>query len=259
MDANIQITAGESNDALSVWNNIVVPEMKAIGEQLLAVGKEALTLFQDGGKITAYQLINVGKTALKAGVNSVRKIIKALIELVATLLIKFQTLGNKPINIPIFTWLYKQISGGHDLTLFDAVSLVIAVPTTIFAKLITGKAPPKIPNLNAELLGNILDDDKSVSQTVKSDFEILKAEMVVGITITTGAFAVLKLIYKAFTGGRESTIDELNESPEGFFDVFGIVVDLISTIIALPDGDDMPGAELRRWVSLDQHYPRCTR
>lgn len=133
--------------------------------------------------------------------------------------------------------------------MFDAVSLVIAIPTTVFAKVITGKAPPQIPNMDSQLLGRLLSGDGALDSKVKSDFAILKAEITVGITLTTGVFTVLKLLYKAFTGGVSASLEAQKTGPSGFFDIFGIVVDMVCTIIALPDSDDLPGADLRHWVS----------
>ncbi|RYN85351.1 hypothetical protein AA0120_g8807 [Alternaria tenuissima] len=54
--------------------------------------------------------------------------------------------GNKPVEIPIFSSLYRDISGGHALTMFDAVCLVVAIPATVINKVLTGKALPNISN-----------------------------------------------------------------------------------------------------------------
>ena len=222
--------------------------MKDIGKQLEGVGTTIMDLFGKDGSITAEKLIQVGKAALKAGVNSVRSIIKALLKLVANLILKIRDLGNTPINIPIFTWLYKQINNGNELTLFDAISLVIAVPTTVFAKLITGKAPPKLPNMNATMLGQLLFGDSAVDEQTKVNFNILKIEVAVGLTLSSAAFSVLKLLVKAFTGGPDATMEAMKTGPSGFFDVFGIAVDIIGTLVALPDSRNLPGAECRNWV-----------
>lgn len=224
--------------------------MQTINDKLQAVGKEVVDLFQQDGSITPHQILKVGKDALKAGVDTVREIIKMLIELVANLILQLRDLGNKAIEIPIFTWLYREISGGHDLTLFDAVSLVIAVPTTVFAKLITGKAPPQIPNMDSQLLGKLVEGDQTLDNQVRSDFAIFKAEVVVGLTLSTAVFSVLKLLYKSFSGGVDALLEAQQSGPSGFFDIFGIVVDVIGTIVALPESDDLPGANLRHWVSF---------
>ena len=57
--------------------------------------------------------------------------------------------GNKEIDIPIFSPLSKKISGGHESTVFDAVSLLVAIPTTVLIKCVTGKTPPKFLSWSA--------------------------------------------------------------------------------------------------------------
>jgi hypothetical protein len=48
---------------------------------------------------------------------------------------------NETIKIPVLSALYRKVSGGADLTLLDAISLVIAIPATIVFKLVEGKSP----------------------------------------------------------------------------------------------------------------------
>jgi hypothetical protein len=141
-----------------------MPAIKEVGTQLEAVGKDILDLFYKEGSIIAEKLIKVEKSALKAGINSFRTIIKELLKLVTTLLVKIRDLGNAAINILIFIWLYKKISGGHDLILFNTISLVIAVPITVFAKVITEKAFFKLSNLDVTVLGKLLSNDDTVNK-----------------------------------------------------------------------------------------------
>lgn len=51
------------------------------------------------------------------------------------------------IDIPILSPLYKLITG-DDLSLFDAVCFIIAIPATVITKVITGSAPPSLPEIN---------------------------------------------------------------------------------------------------------------
>ena len=47
------------------------------------------------------------------------------------------------IDVPIFSSLYRDIAGA-DPTLFNALSLIVAIPMTIITKIITGAAPPAV-------------------------------------------------------------------------------------------------------------------
>jgi hypothetical protein len=99
-----------------------------------------------------------------------------------------------------------------------------------------------------QLFENLLAGSDSVDSKVKTDFAILKAEVTVGLTLTTSVVAVIKLVCKAFTGGAEGSLEAQKQGPSGFFDLFGIVVDIVNTIIALPENDNLPGANERQWV-----------
>ena len=49
----------------------------------------------------------------------------------------------RSIQMPVISALFKQLTG-DDLTLRNAVSIILAIPMTIVCKLITGAAPPKL-------------------------------------------------------------------------------------------------------------------
>ncbi|KAK3808997.1 MAG: hypothetical protein J3R72DRAFT_481024 [Linnemannia gamsii] len=52
-----------------------------------------------------------------------------------------KTTINTPLNIPLLSPLYKKMTNGKELTLLDAISLLIAIPTTVMYKLIHGHSP----------------------------------------------------------------------------------------------------------------------
>jgi hypothetical protein len=84
---------------------------------------------------------------------------------VVKMLVKaFKALGNQAIDIPIFSGLYKTIAG-HDLTIFDALSLMIAIPATFMHKIIQGEALPKIDGtVNKDLITAFAAGTASSSQ-----------------------------------------------------------------------------------------------
>lgn len=68
-----------------------------------------------------------------------------LLNLVEIILKAFKGTITTSINIPIFSSIYRKwISPGNELTILDALALLIAIPTTIVAKIVTGKKPPSI-------------------------------------------------------------------------------------------------------------------
>lgn len=89
----------------------------------------------------------------------------------------FQGILTQPINMPVFSSLYKQfISNGKDLTILDALAFVIAIPATIFSKLVTQEAPPKIPRGRfSSILSNL------VNGTPKKDADFDKFSSIIGV------------------------------------------------------------------------------
>ncbi|KAL1876851.1 hypothetical protein VTK73DRAFT_9153 [Phialemonium thermophilum] len=241
--------AKTSSEATSFWKDTIAPEMTKLDEQLSLLGNGFTAAFKKEGGVDGNDIINIAKPLLKSGIIAVRAIVKGLLQLMKTLVLKIQELGNAEIDIPIFSWLYQKITKGHALTLFDAISLVVAIPTTVCAKLITGKAPPKVENLDAPLLKKLVEDDRSLSENIKTDFDVFKAEVTIGLSLTVGTFAVLKLLYKMATMGLDDVLDELDEGPSSLFDIFGICTDMIGCIVAIPTQSDLPGAAYRNWIS----------
>lgn len=243
------VGAKTSSEATSFWKDTIAPEMAKLDAQLSLLGSNFTTAFKKEGGVDGNDIINVAKPLLKSGIIAVRAIVKGLLQLMKSLVLKISDLGNAEIDIPIFSWLYKKITKGHALTLFDAISLVVAIPTTIFAKLITGKAPPRLENLDGPLLKQLVEDDESLSEDIKADFAVFKTEVAIGLSLTVGTFAVLKLLYKMATLGLDDVLDELEEGPSSLFDIFGICTDMIGCIVAIPTQSDLPGAAYRNWVS----------
>ncbi|SCO55468.1 uncharacterized protein FFMR_12624 [Fusarium fujikuroi] len=210
----------------------MAPEIAKLGAAMSQLGQDITILFMKNGSINGDDIIKVSKSIVKAGIASVRAIVIGLLRLVKVFVQKLSELGNAEINIPIVSWVYKKIS------------LIIAIPTTIFAKLITGKAPPTFASMDAKLIEGLIEG-KGVPDSTKTDWTIFCGEVVVGITLTSGAVSLIKLLYKSATQGLDDVLDELDEGPSSLFDVFGIVVDIIGSLMAIPEQNDMPRAAYR--------------
>jgi len=108
------------------------------------MGESFKQVFQGKGSVNVGQLIKkLGQAIFNAILGALRSFAKKLID--SGFLGGIKDIINMPINIPIFSALYKTfISGGRELTLLSGFALVMAIPTTIIHKIVTKKAPPKI-------------------------------------------------------------------------------------------------------------------
>lgn len=163
------IPGSESSDPLyQAWVNLVEPAFQSMNETMQTLADDLVMLFKGGG-----DSLNVGQVLQKLGVDvligiidAIRTVIVGLINLGSLILQDFKSFINYKINIPIFSALYKEfISGGTDLTVLDGLAMLLAVPITIFSKLMTGSAPPDLTALSYDNLvdGKITDPGQLLS------------------------------------------------------------------------------------------------
>ena len=150
------------------------------------------------------------------------------------------------IDLWIFSDLYEDLTG-NELTLFDAVSLVVAIPTCIMIKAVTRAKPPNFGNMSSDLLGKLLSSDKSVSTQTKVDWNTFTAGMALGVVSIKGVFGLITLAYKSVTGGADAALATF--SPGKTMKVIGIGLDILGIVNALPGDESLPAPSLRKWIA----------
>jgi hypothetical protein len=71
-----------------------------------------------------------------------------LVEALAILVEGVMDVLDAPLNIPVLSWLYKNITEGSELTALDFACLIAAIPTTIIFKMVTSQAQAPFPDNN---------------------------------------------------------------------------------------------------------------
>ncbi|KAF4497937.1 hypothetical protein FAGAP_5884 [Fusarium agapanthi] len=89
-------------------------------------------------------LTKLGFELLEDILDVVESMLMAFLGNISDLLVLIADKINETIKIPVLSALYRKVSGGADLTLLDAISLVIAIPATIVFKLVNGESPSKM-------------------------------------------------------------------------------------------------------------------
>jgi hypothetical protein len=89
-------------------------------------------------------LINAAKDVVVDVLKFVDKIIQKLLSLAFDAFVGFQDMLTTGIDIPVISWIWKQISD-HSLTMLDLLSLALAVPATLLYKLTFGMPKAKAP------------------------------------------------------------------------------------------------------------------
>lgn len=244
-------TEGGSSEALTTWQSVFQPALENVKAAVDKVTKDLCDLWNQQGSMSSGDLMNLGKDVVKLAIETIRGLVSSLLRLVAKILQKVNEYGNAPIQIPIFSSLYKLIAK-KDLTVFDAISLILAFPTTIFMKIITGKKPPQLPGINGKVLGQIIlgpdKDGQAASDQMILDFNTLTAGITVSGIMVSTITNTIKLIYKSVSGGVAEA-SAVFKGPGGFLEIFGIVVDMVGTLHAMPTDPDLPGLQYRKWVA----------
>jgi hypothetical protein len=216
---------------VTTWQSVFQPALDELQGRITKVSSDIAALFKKEGGISGDDVINVSKGVLKVALSTLRGLVTSILRLVQKLCAEAIKLGNKDIKIPIFSALWRTISGS-ELTLFDAISLIIAIPTTLMAKIVTGEKPPQIDGLDRELVKRIIDGDETVDADVSYNFDVLKAEIALGLVVSKGIWNLIKIGYKAIKSGTEGVLKATDSGPTGFFDMMGIVFDVrISSIL----------------------------
>jgi hypothetical protein len=195
--------------------------------------------------VTTEDLLTTGSNFLVGVLEVVKQFAISVTKLVKKLLDVIKELGNAKIDLPIFSWLYYELTG-HDLTLFDAVCLVIAIPATIIIKAITRKAPPKFPNMNGKLLRQLITGSNEVPAATKVDFNTFTAGTMVAVVVVKDVFGLIQLAYKS-ADGADAALGTF--SPGKSITAISLVLDVVGAIAAMPGDPRLPAPHLRQWIT----------
>ncbi|CAO2653240.1 Nn.00g026510.m01.CDS01 [Neocucurbitaria sp. VM-36] len=141
-------------------------------------------------------LETIAKDAAVLFIDIMKSIFDILMTVVKDLLKAFKSIGDHVIEIPVFSALYKMISG-HDLTLFDALSLMAAIPATFMHKMIKQEALPKIDGVvDKNLIAAYAHGTASKSQ--ESTINSISGYGFLGITLLSSLTGVLDWAFGDF-------------------------------------------------------------
>jgi hypothetical protein len=82
----------------------------------------------------------LGNHVLIVLLDVIKKLVVGVLRVGAQVLSDIKDVMNRGIHIPVFSALYKKILG-KDLSVLDELSLIIAIPVTVFTKATSGKKP----------------------------------------------------------------------------------------------------------------------
>ncbi|KAK6526111.1 hypothetical protein TWF281_011148 [Arthrobotrys megalospora] len=96
-------------------------------------------------------LTKITGSAIDFALSTLENIVDVFLRIVRLGIRSVKALGEYTIQLPIFSELWKFITGGRDLTLFNLLGMITAIPTTLLMKTVGNCTPPK---LSGRLNGN---------------------------------------------------------------------------------------------------------
>ncbi|RHZ58239.1 uncharacterized protein CDV56_106022 [Aspergillus thermomutatus] len=131
------------------WTDVIAPLIDTFASMAKEAGLALFHLFSPADSITPRQALSqLGSDMLLKLLDGIKRIAKGLVSVGSTLIRDIKSAFNYKINIPIFSWLYKHVLSGNDLTVLDGFALVVAIPVTVLTKIVTGERPADMTTLN---------------------------------------------------------------------------------------------------------------
>ena len=123
----------------------VVQDFAGLPAQLRALSAALWSLTTDGsasGSVVLADLLRVVGTVVAAVVRLAGQVVGDLLSALGQIVAGIMAWLTTPIDIPLFSALYRDITGGSALTLLDLFCLVIAIPATLVYEAVQATAAP---------------------------------------------------------------------------------------------------------------------
>ncbi|KAJ5175562.1 uncharacterized protein N7482_001439 [Penicillium canariense] len=267
------LLATNNAEEVKLWEDRIQPLLMNFTKVAEDLGKDLAELFTGDNNLSTGELLaKAGGDLLINIIDVAKKILQTLVTLVSKLVVLLKNIGNQTLTWGFVEDLYKWLNQGDSLTIFDAVSLIIAIPATFIIKIVTGRKPPTLGNMDSELFGKSVigalrdseeeeekpNDNSMIStanKTTARDVTVIVLGAGCGAAVVSLFFKNIKFLRKAANKGISVAVDSL--SPGTIMEVISICLDgfsIIKDLINAPD-DETPGAGMRNAAT----YIKCFR
>jgi hypothetical protein len=159
--------------------------------------------------LAVVELIDAASVVIRFVLDVIEDIAVALLDLVGAAITALQDTLNADLDIPIISWLYKNvITDGDDLTILDLLCLIIAIPATILYKVLFGGSAPFTSAQVAAITSSPIPwpnlssaDAAAAPGTITPTQEILMAVAVISYFLYTACDVMIDGLAAAGGGG----------------------------------------------------------
>ncbi|KAF9325107.1 hypothetical protein BG006_011391, partial [Podila minutissima] len=247
---------GDSDDPFSdIWEKIVEPAWKDMKADLSKVLNDLAVFTSDSKSFSLANVFTNVSTHLAATMlDALKNIVTGFLRLTEMIISTVRTSINTPLNIPLLSPLYKTITKGRDLTILDAISLLVAVPTTVICKILTGKKPSELPatsmpkNEDGMSLGPKRNLGDNALSEGTSEEPMDKINTIIDVIRQILPIASLAINMVCLWWG---TIGWVDPSSSMWGAIAGFVISLFAWIFSVPDcSAKRPGLQCRidNWI-----------
>ena len=257
--------APKDAESVKIWEDRILPLLKSFGTLAEDLAKNMASLFYGNKNMSIDKLLaNMGGTLVIDVLEIVQKFLNTIVSLVSKLVILIKNVGNFPIKWGFISDLYKWITGGGDLTIFDAISLLIAIPSTFIIKLVTGKKPPNLGKIDKKMFEDsvvtaLLDSESKTtaddpSAPLAQDITTIISGCACGAAVVQLGLDNVQLLMKITHAGLGAGIDSMN--PSAIINIMSMCIEGWSIIkdILEPPSDNTPGADLIKAATFVKCY-----
>ncbi|OQD67633.1 hypothetical protein PENPOL_c003G02676 [Penicillium polonicum] len=245
------------------WNN-TIPHMQKIQPHLNDLTSAMRGSWANKSSISSTEALAPVQSFADNCLDALKAIAAGFLHGIQFLVEQIGKYGNEPISIPVISGLYKT-QVGHDLTVFDAISLIIGIVANTITTIITGAPPPIIDGLKepdnrtqyksdmpassssdkfVDLLADLICGSEKLDQKVLRAFKTVMS----GVTV---AKLILERIIGTLKWLKRVASESLAETPSvGFEDCFEAVYEGLDTVASFPRATTpkMPGFEIREVI-----------
>ncbi|XXH03862.1 hypothetical protein Hte_010268 [Hypoxylon texense] len=192
-DDSLSTNDSTDDKLVKLWDDIQ-EEVASITKTVANVAGD-LVQFLNTSNYSVNELINKIKGDLVNGmIDSLKRLVDILFDALTAGISLVRDLANKIIDIPVITWLWKNvIAGGRSLTLLNFCALLIAIPTTVLYKARKKQAPPKLKGrLNKETFGKYVHGQGDA--TLAADIGRFSLAAGASVVLVWGTFKTISLL-----------------------------------------------------------------
>jgi hypothetical protein len=146
--------------------------------------------------------LNIINEVYDAALSSIENLAAIIFKAAELLISVIRELGESPIDIPLFTALWHTIAGkDRPFTMFNCLSLLMAIPTTIVYKALYHRAPPRLKGrVTKETLAGYFNGTTATDLSLNDDLRTFAGAGAIGAGYVGVVFTTISLAQSLVEG-----------------------------------------------------------